>query len=245
MRRVLLVAGFLMVVAAGLALMAPANAQTTRMELRNGEVLAVDGNVVTVRGPQGVKQFVIPEGFQFEMDGRKLSVHDLKPGMKYSAMITTTEAPIDVTTTDVREGEVVYTAGNTVVVRDLDTREIKKFTSEELKSRNLVLYVDGKQTDPASLRKGDRITATIVTKYPPKILTEQDLKVFVAQPPPPPPAPKPAPAPVAAPAPPPPPPPPAKLPKTGSPLPLVGLSGVVLLGLGISVGALRRLLTRG
>ena len=241
MRRVFLIALLLTVAAASPALVTPASAQTTTMELRNGEVLAVDGNVVTVRGPQGVKQFVVPDNYRFDMNGQKLSVRDLKPGMKYTAMITTTETPIDVTTTDVKEAEVVYSTAGVVVVRDLETKELKKFTVQELRTRNVVVLVGGKEVEPSKLKKGDKLTATIVTKHPPEIITDQDLKVFVAQPPPPPPPPKPAP--VAAPAPPPPPPPPepAKLPKTGSSLPLVGLSGLVLLGLGVGASVLRRL----
>ncbi len=239
MRRVLLMAGLLVLVAACLPLATPASAQSTTMELRNGEVLAVDGNVVTVRGPQGVKQFVVPENYQFDMNGKKLTVRDLKPGMKYTAMITTTETPIDVTTTEVRQAEVVYATAGVVVVRNLETNELRKFTVKDLRTNNVVVLMDGKEVEPSALKKGDKITATIVTKHPPEIITEQDLKVFVAQPPPPKP-----PRPAAA-APPPPPPPPAepakKLPKTGSSLPLVGLSGLVLLGLGAGVGILRRL----
>ena len=235
MRRLLVLAGLLLVVAAWPG---AASAQSTTVEIRDGEVLAVDGNVVTVRGPQGVKQFVVPEDFRFDINGQKLSVHELKPGMKYTAMITTTETPVEVTTTEVREAEVVYATTATIVVRNLQTKELKKFSTADLKSKNLVLYKDGRQIDPGSLRKGDRVSATIVTKMPPEIITDQDLKVFVASAPPPPPPPAPKAAPVTAP--PPPPPPPAKeLPKTGSSLPLVGLAGVVLVGLGIGTRMLR------
>ena len=244
MRRALWMVGLFLMVAMVSALTTPAGAQTTTVELRNGEVLAVDGNVVTVRGEQGVRQFTVPEDMLFVMDGKKITVRDLKPGMKYSAMITTTETPVDVTTTEVREGEVVYASEGTIILRDSQTKENRKFTTAELRSRNLVLYKDGEQIDPAGLRKGDRISATIVTKRPPEIMTEQDLKVFVAQAPPPPPPPKPARAPAATP-PEPPPAAPATLPKTGSPLPLVGLAGLVLLGLGAGASALRRIATRG
>lgn len=235
MRRLLWVAAIVVVV---LAWAQPAGAQTTTVEFRNGEVLAVDGTIVTVRGPEGVKQFDVPPDFKFDIDGKQLTVRELKPGMKYTAMVTTRETPIDVTTTEVREAEVVYATAGTIVTRNLQTKEIRKFTTQELRSHNLVLYMNGKQIEPSKLRKGDRVTATIVTKYPPEILTEKDLSVFVASAPPPPPPPPPAPK--AEPAPPPPPPPPAELPKTGSPLPLVGLAGLVLLGVGAGARWLRR-----
>lgn len=228
MRRFLVFSGLILLVAtlAGTAL-----AQSTTIEIRDGEILAVDGNVVTVRGSQGVKQYTVPDDFQFDIEGRKLGVRDLKPGMKYAAVITTTETPVEVTTTEVREAEVLYATNATVIVRNLATKEVKKFTTSELQSRNLVLYKDGNLVDASKLRKGDRVSATIVTKHPPETLTDQDLKVFVAQAPPPPPPPPP-PAPVAAATPPPPPPPPPQLPKTGSSLPLVGLAGLLLLGVG-------------
>ena len=235
MKRLVVLAALLLVVAAWPGTV---TAQTTKVEFRNGEVLAVDGNIVTVRGQEGVKQFVVPEDFQFDIDGKQLTVRELKPGMKYTAMVTTRETPIEVTTTEVREAEVVYASAGAVVVRNVQTKELRKFTTEELRSQNLVVYKDGKQIDASKLKKGDRVSATVVTRHPPEVLTEQDLAVFVASAPPPPPPPPP-PAPKAAPAPPPPPPPPAELPKTGSPLPLVGLAGVVLLGLGAGARWLR------
>jgi hypothetical protein len=250
MKRVILVAGLLAIVT-GLSLVTPAMAQTKTVELRSGEVLAVDGNVLTARGPEGVKQFVVPEDFRFDMDGQKLSVHELKPGMKITAMITTTETPLEVTATEVREVAVVFVTSSSIIVRNLETNETRKFTAAELKDKNLIVYRNGERVEMSGLKKGDRISATIVTKRPPEIVTEQELKAFVSKPAPPPPPPKtaaaapppPKPSPAAETA--PPPAKPAHLPKTGSALPLVGLAGVVLLGLGVGASALRGLLTRG
>jgi len=240
MRRKFVLAALSLIVLGGLVLPAPALAQTTTMELRSGEILAVDGNIVTARGPNGVRQFVVSEDFKFDMDGQQLTVHQLKPGMKVTAMITTTEIPVEVTTTEVKSGEVIYASQGAVVIKNLETNEYKKFTTEELRDRNLVLYMSGQRIEPSKLKKGDRLTATIVTKEPPQVVTAQDVQVFIAKEAPP--APKPVV--VAAAAPPPAPAAPAKLPKTGSGLPLVGLLGVLLLGLGLGAGMMRRLTAR-
>jgi hypothetical protein len=38
----------------------------------------------------GVREFNVPEDRKFIIDGRELTVHDLKPGTKLSATVTTT-----------------------------------------------------------------------------------------------------------------------------------------------------------
>ena len=236
MRQVRL-AGLSVAIAVGLLVTGAAQAQTKSMEFRNGEVLAVDGNVVTVRGQDGVKQFVVPDDFWFEMEGKQYTLKDLKPGMKYNAMVTKIETPIEVTATEIRQGEVVYNAGGTIVVRDTATKEMKQFTPQDLKTKGVVVYMDGKEMDPMKLRKGDKFSATIVTKMPPKVITEHELAVFASAPP--------KPATVASNMPPPPPPSqparaPAELPKTGSLLPLIGLVGTALTGIGAGMTGFRR-----
>jgi hypothetical protein len=226
-----------------LALVAmPAAAQQTTVELKNGEVLSVQGNQLVVRTPEGVKNITVPDTLRINVDGQMLSVAELKPGMKLTAMITTTTKPVEMTATEVREAEVVHTMGSTIVIRN-EKGELKKFTPQDMQNMNVVIYKNGKEVEPFALRKGDRITATIVTKLPPQTITETDLKVF-GQAPPPPPAAPPAPQPqaVAKAAPPPPPaePMPETLPKTASPLPAIGLAGALLLGAGLAVRSLRR-----
>ncbi|HEX4825565.1 MAG TPA: LPXTG cell wall anchor domain-containing protein [Candidatus Polarisedimenticolaceae bacterium] len=222
-----------------------AAAQTTSYDIRSGEVLSVQGNNLVVRGPQGVREFNIPEDFRFDLDGKQLSVHELKPGMKLTALIRTTTAPIELTTTELRNAEVVHTIGNAIVVKNTDTGQYRKFTSDEMNDLDLVIYKDGKAVPPSSLRKGDKISALVVTKLPPATLTQQDIAVLAENAPPPPPPPAKA-MPAAAKAQPPPPPPPAekKLPKTGSELPLAGLAGALLLGLGAMITLGRRLAAR-
>lgn len=243
-------------------------AQTTTYDLRSGEVIAVDGNNLIVRASEGVREFVVPDDFRFDLDGRLVSVHDLLPGMKLSALITTTTTPVDLQATEVRDAEVVYTNGNSIVVRNSVDGKYRKFTSAKMRELNLTIYKDGKVVPVTDIRKGDRISATIVTKLPPVEMTEQEITVL-AQPaaatpltpmkkiadlpritPPglrvlPPAGAPPAPTPAATPAPPAPPAEPAKpappkaLPKTASSLPLVGLFGLLSVAAGLGL-TLRR-----
>ena len=67
-----------------------ASAQTTS-QTKSFEVISVVGNDLVVKLPEGTKELTVPEDFRFTVDGKELSVHDLKPGMKGTAVVTTTE----------------------------------------------------------------------------------------------------------------------------------------------------------
>lgn len=237
---------------AALAAAGSALAQTTTYDLKSGEVIAVKGNQLIVKGAEGVKEFVVPDDFRFDLDGRQLSVHELQPGMKLTALITTTTTPVDLRATELRDAEVIFTNGASIVVKNAEDGKYRRFTNAQLEEMDLVVYKDGKVVSPSSLRKGDRISAVVVTKLPPGELTEREVMVLVqnaASIPPgaaparrvttqnpaivPPPAPPPEP-------PTPPPPPPAALPKTASPLPVVGLFGAMALAAAAGLTLRRR-----
>jgi LPXTG-motif cell wall-anchored protein len=215
-----------------------AAAQQQTIEIRNGTVLAVDGNRLVVRGPEGVREFLVSDDFRFNMDGKSLSVHDLRPGMPIMAKITTTQTPLEMTTTEVREAKVIHTIGSAFAVRTKDG-ETKKFSAKDIEKRDIVIYKDGQAISPYDLKKGDNISATIVTEAPPQILTTEQLDVFVQQPP----RRKPvrvarvqrkAPPPAA----------PRELPKTGSRLPWIAFGGLLSLAVGAGL-TIRRFLIGG
>jgi len=212
-------------------------AQETTIDIRQGEVLSVYGNTFVVRGPMGVWEITASDDFRFEMDGKQLSVHDLRPGMPITAVVKTVQKPVEVTATEVRSAEVLHTSGHTIVVRN-DKGEIKKFTAKDMAAANLVIYRENKAVDPTTLRKGDKVSATLVTKQPPTTMTTQELNVYVQNPPPPPPPPRPKPKPVTVvrkPV-------PAQLPATGSRLPIVALVGGIFLAAGLGLTLTRKLL---
>jgi LPXTG-motif cell wall-anchored protein len=142
--------------------------------MKNFEVISVDGNKLVLRGAEGSKEFVVSDDFRFDIAGQKMSVHDLKPGMKGTATITTTTTVTPVTVTEVRNAEVIQASGGSVLVRGQNG--YRNFTQGDVEKRNITIIRDGKPVDISQLSVGDRLTATIVTEKPPKIMTEQQVR---------------------------------------------------------------------
>jgi hypothetical protein len=210
--------------------------ETTTIEVKNGEVLAVHGNELVFRGPEGVKSVNVPDDFRFIMGGKEFTVHQLKPGMKLTAEIVTTTRPVEMTVTEVKRGEIVYTQGGAVIVRREDGT-LTKFTTKTLKESGAVITKGGKPIDLTTLRTGDIIEATVVSRQPPTMVTEQEMKVYASNPAPKRQQPQPKPVVVAQ----------AKpeqrpqsLPKTASPLPLIAAIGLALLAIAFGLTAYRR-----
>jgi len=218
-----------------------AQSQATTTETRKFEIVAVEGNKVIVKGESGSRELTVPPDFKMTVDGKDVSVADLKPGMKGTATITTTTTSTPVQVTEIREGEVVSATGNSVTVKTANG--FRMFGPGDMQKRNAKIYKDGQPINFADLQTGDRLTAVIVTEGPPVVLTERQVKAAMTTPAPAPAAPPPA----AAPPPPPPPTPvqtpepePKKLPTTASDRPLYGAIGVMSLLLAMSLALRRR-----
>ena len=103
-------------------------AQTsTTTETKKFQVVSVDGNDLVVKLPEGTKAMTVPEDFRFTVDGKQLSVHELKPGMAGTATITTKTTTTPVTVTEVKDGTVVRALGQSIIVR-LPDGQVKQFT---------------------------------------------------------------------------------------------------------------------
>jgi LPXTG-motif cell wall-anchored protein len=231
-----------------------ASAQTSKTtETKKFTVIAVDGNQLVVRLPEGTKEITVPEDFRFTVNGQSMSVHDLKPGMSGTAVITTTTTVKPVTVTEVRNATVQQVAGSTIIVRGQNG--FRMFTQGDVDKRSVRIMKDGKPVNLSELHAGDHLTATIVTEKPPQVMTQRQVDASLAAggpekvaatsgaaaaPPPPPPARATGTGTGAAAAAPPPAPAAKKLPKTASPLPLVGLIGLAALSIGVALSARRR-----
>src|SRR5262249_13104613 len=193
------------------------------------EIIAVDGNKVVAKTDRGTREVTVASDFKIHMDGKDIGVADLKPGMKGTAMPTTSTP---VTVTEIRNGQVVAVAGNSILVNENGTT--KRYTVGDVRDRNATIYRDGSRVELSQLRRGDMLTATIITRKPPTIATSNEIKSAsvtgggAAS------KPAAAAAPAAAPA------PAKKLPKTGSDLPLLALVGALLLATGASMTVARR-----
>jgi hypothetical protein len=233
---------------------------SVKTEQLHGTVEYVEGNTLLVRmADGGIREFNVPEVRKFIIDGREVTVHDLKPGTKLNATVTTTRTPTIERTTTVGTGRVWWVAGRTVILTmpNGENREYKvtsdyKFT------------VDGnKDATVDHLRKGMNVSAQRIVEEPRTEIASDTVVTGQAPPPPAPRAvvaqaspaprrevaqPRPVPAPVGDPA-------PARapapvevaqaqpapaLPTTGSNLPLVGVLGILLTFGGLSLRRIGR-----
>jgi hypothetical protein len=231
-----------------------------KTEQLRGTVEYVEGNTLLVRMADGdIREFNVPESRKFLIDGRQLTVHDLKPGTKLTATVTTTTTPVTERTTTVGTGRVWYVAGKTVILT-LPNGENRKYTVSDSYKFN----VDGREATVFDLKKGMTVSAEKIVEEPRTEIASNTEVVGQAPPPPapkavvaqapPPPAPRqevaqarPVPAPAAAPAPAPAPvevaqaaPAPARLPTTGSELPLLGVLGILFTVAGLGLRRISR-----
>jgi len=219
---------------------------TVKTEQLSGTVVAAEGNDLLVRmSSGGFRNFMVPESRVFSIDGQDVSVHDLKPGTRLTATVTTTTTPVTERTTTVGTGKVWYVSGNTVILT-LPNNENKMYKVKE----DYKFNVHGQPASVHDLKKGMVISAEKIVEEPRTEVAANTTVTGHAPPAPKPvvaeaPAParhEPAPTPVAA-APAPTPAPaevaesklPAKLPKTGSELPLAGILGLLFVGAALLV----------
>lgn len=262
-RRILTVSGLALTTFTCLAVAQPQMPKTTKERIEGtasvkteqlrGTVAYVEGNTLVVKMSSGdIREFNVPESRRFIVDGQELTVQQLKPGTRLTATVTTTTTPVTERTTTIGTGKVWFVSGNTVILT-LPNNENRQYKVNESYRFN----VEGRKASVHDLRKGMIISAEKIVEEP-KTEIASNTTVTGQAPPPPPtqvaeaprPAerPRPTPAPAAAPAAEPTPAPavsaeraeaPAELPKTGSPVPLVGLLGMLFTGASIGLRRLR------
>ena len=227
---------------------------TVKTEQLRGTVVFVEGNRLVVKMSTGdLRTFDVPESRRFVIDGKELRVNEIQPGTKLAATVTTTTTPVTERTTTIGTGKVWWVSGNNVIVT-LPNNENRMYKVNE----SYRFTVEGKKASVHDLRRGMMIAAEKIVEEP-SMEIASGVAVTGTAPPRPAPArtevaralpPRPTPTPAATPAPAPEPAPapapaaaaPAELPKTGSPVPLFGLSGVFLMGAALVLRGARRIL---
>ena len=82
--------------------------QSTTTETKSLRSLAVDGNQLIVRLPEGTRELTVPDDFRFHRStDSRCPCSELKLGMKGTATITTRTTVTPVTVTEVKNGTVV------------------------------------------------------------------------------------------------------------------------------------------
>jgi len=217
--------------------------------VERGEVVTVQGNDLIVKMEDGtIRHFPnVPESTRITVDGKSLGIHDLKPGMKLQRTITTTTTPETVTTVSTVTGTIWNVMPPNSVTLTMDNGKNQTFKIPKGQKFN----VDGQTVDAFGLKQGMKITATKVVETPETVVSQHrsvtgtmptpppETKAAVTTPPPPaPPADVPilvlmveeTPAPTTT---------AAKLPKTASELPLIGLLGLLCVAASFAVKLIR------
>ena len=213
------------------------------VQVERGEVVTVAGNDLVVKMEDGtIRHFPnIPESARITVDGKQLGIHDLKPGMKLQRTITTTTSPQTVTTVQTVTGKVWYVSPPNSVILTMENGQNQSFKIP----KGQKFDIDGQMVDAFGLKKGMNVKATKIVEVPDTLVaTKKSVTGTMPTPPQAPPADAPiliatkeptagAPTtetaqatPAAA---------QAKLPKTGSELPLVGILGLAFISASLAI----------
>jgi hypothetical protein len=216
-------------------------AAAVQTKVESGEVVTVSGNDLVVKMADGtIRHFAnVSESARVTVDGQQLGIHDLKPGMKLQRTITTTTTPKTITTVQSVTGKVWFINPPNSVILTLADGKNQKFKIP----KNQKFSVDGQMVDAWGLKKGMTISATKVVEVPVvEVAQNRSVTGEMPTPPPPPPADVPIlvveeeevviPVEVAQATPP-------ALPKTASPLPLIGLLGLLSLASSLALRTAR------
>ena len=159
---------------------AAAPAQTTTSSAtKKFQVIAVDGNRLVVKLPEGTRELTVPDDFRFNVDGKMLSVQELTSGMTGTAVITTKTTVTPVTVTEVKNGTVMQNMGSSILVRT--ESGMKMFSQADIDKRGIKIYRDGKLAELSDFRTNDSLSATIVTTKPPRVMTEREVNATLAK----------------------------------------------------------------
>lgn len=175
MSRVVLAVGILVCVAGSTL----AQQTSTAAETKKFEVIAVDGNQLVVRLPEGTRELTVPDDFRFNVEGKQMSVHELIPGMNGTATITTRTTVTPVSVTEVKSGQVVLASGGAIYVRT--GGDVKMFTQSDVDKRGVRIMRGGKPASVSDFRAGDTMTAIIITAKPPQTVTEKEVQATLAR----------------------------------------------------------------
>jgi hypothetical protein len=159
---------------------AAASAQTTTTsETKKFQIISVDGNTLVVKLPEGTREMAVADDFRFNVDGKMLSVQELRPGMSGTATITTRTTVTPVVVTEVKNGTVMQNMGTSILVRTEDG--MKMFSQADIDKRGIKIWREGKLAEISDFRANDKLSATIVTTKPPRVLTEREVNATLAE----------------------------------------------------------------
>jgi hypothetical protein len=139
-------------------------AQHVETSVDSAEVVYVEGNVVVLKFVDGdVKQFDITDSSKFTYEGKIVTAHELKPGMKLTAKIITVKPPQWVDSVTILQfGTVWKMVGNNMIIKTPEgqNRMYRVPAGGTITIDGMVKAVD-------QLHEGDKLSATVVVLRPP------------------------------------------------------------------------------
>ncbi|HEX2330162.1 MAG TPA: LPXTG cell wall anchor domain-containing protein [Candidatus Angelobacter sp.] len=149
-----------------------------RTHVQNAEVIHVSGHDMVLELENGKFELLsLPADFKFNVDGKHLNVHELKPGTKLTQEIHTISTPQEVTTLRTVNGKVWHRQGRHLILSFPDGPN-KMYTVPD----GIVFNIDGEQKTVFDLRKGMEISATVVRVAPQQTVTTHTVMTGQAPP---------------------------------------------------------------
>lgn len=215
---------------------------TQQVTIESGEITYVSGRTVVIKRDDGsLEEFDnVPDSVTFMVDGKPVDINNAHVGMKLEKQTVRTTTPKIVTTVETVTGKVFLVHAPKTVILTLENGENQRFTIPDGQK----FTVDGRETNVWDLRKGMKVTAQRVTESPEVLVAEQIKRTGSAPAPPTPPV-QGVPILVVVARPTTPPPiqtaeaTPSALPKTASPVPLIGFLGILLCAFSLALKTIR------
>ena len=137
---------------------------THAVTVESGEVVSVEGNDLFVKMSDGTLRHFpnIPASSTVDVDGKKLTISDLKPGMKLQRATVRTTTPQVVTTVETVTGKVWHVTPPASVILKLENGENQSFKIPNGQK----FTVNGEVTDAFGLKKGMVVNATKIVETP-------------------------------------------------------------------------------
>jgi hypothetical protein len=142
--------------------------------VRNAEIVYVEGNDLVLKLENGkVEHLIVPSSEKFTIDGREVTVSDLKVGTKLTQTITTTTTPRYVKTVRILSGKVwhVNAPGSVILTLPDGTNQLYKVPS------HATFTIKGEKKTVFDLKKGMNLEATIVTDEPQTVVARDKTNV--------------------------------------------------------------------
>jgi len=139
------------------------------VDTRHTTVAYIEGNHLVVKLADGSLEAIrIPPEERFNIEGQKLTLHELKPGMTLTDEVFTTERPMMVKTVEITEGKVFHASPRRLVIHTKEG-EVVDYKVPEWAT----IIIDGKERSLHELRRGQTITATITTEEPMTVIDRE------------------------------------------------------------------------